>query len=357
MAQQPAQQTAQPRQTGMVAGDVQLGRIRFSPCGNILAGGAYDATVRRWRLTPGGALEPLPTLTGHHGWVQALAFQPDARQRRLFTADSWGEIRAWDYAESEPQPAFTVAAAHDGWVRELALSPDGRLLASCGRDRKVCVWSAADGTKVRELTGHPDDVFCIAFHQSGTTLVSGDLRGNVYEWDLETGQRGRTFDCRSLYALSRLQDIGGLRRLAFDASGRTLVCAGGRPGGAGGNCVPTMLLFDWATGQVRQNLSIGVVNDGFIFDLAFTAAGHVMGVTSGTPGSGKFFLHRPSEQAPYFLSTAMPNCHGLALHPDRRRVVVSATNGGSNGNGRPLRNGVYAANTSPLHVWELPTAQ
>ena len=26
------------------------------------------------------------------------------------------------------------------------------------------------------------------------------------------------------------------------------------------------------------------------------------------------------------------------------------------GNGRPLRNGVYAANVSPLHVWDMPAS-
>jgi hypothetical protein len=35
--------------------------------------------------------------------------------------------------------------------------------------------------------------------------------------------------------------------------------------------------------------------------------------------------------------------------------VVAATNGGSNGNGRPLRNGEYPGNFSPLHVWEMPS--
>lgn len=351
MAQAPS--NVQPRQVRTITTEMQLGRVRFSPCGDFLAAGGYDATVRRWRLVEGN-LEPMPILTGHNGWVQTLAFHPDARARRLFTADSWGEIRAWAYAERQPQAAFTIAAAHDGWVRDLAVSHDGRLLASCGRDRKVCLWSTEDGRKVREFTGHPDDVFGVAFHRDGASLVSGDLRGNVYEWDVETGHRGREFNCRSLYALSRLQDLGGVRRLAFDAAGRTLVCAGGRPGGTGALTVPTALLFDWNTGALQHTISIGTTNDGYLFDLAFHPAGYVMGVTSGTPGSGKFFFIRPGEQTPFFLSTAMPNCHSLAVHPDGRRLLVSATNAGSNGNGRPLRNGEYVGNTSPLHLWELP---
>jgi hypothetical protein len=81
-----------------------------------------------------------------------------------------------------------------------------------------------------------------------------------------------------------------------------------------------------------------------------------MGVTSGNPGTGKFFFMRPGEQAPFFVTTRMTNCQSLAVHPGGTRLVVAATNAGSNGNGRPLRNGAYAANVSPLHVWDLPAS-
>jgi hypothetical protein len=51
----------------------------------------------------------------------------------------------------------------------------------------------------------------------------------------------------------------------------------------------------------------------------------------------------------------MANCHALDLHPDGRRLVVSATNANSNGNGRRLGGGTeYPGNWSPLHLWEMP---
>jgi hypothetical protein len=49
------------------------------------------------------------------------------------------------------------------------------------------------------------------------------------------------------------------------------------------------------------------------------------------------------------------NIHSLAWHPDGKRFVVAGTNGGSNGNGRPLdKDGKYLTNQSPLHVFALP---
>jgi hypothetical protein len=61
---------------------------------------------------------------------------------------------------------------------------------------------------------------------------------------------------------------------------------------------------------------------------------------------------------PFFLAPAMPNCHSLAVPPNYKRLVVSVTNGSSNGNGRVLdKNKEYPGNWSPLHVWDLPAGR
>jgi WD40 repeat protein len=353
-ADQPAARPPQPRQVRTINADRQLTRVRFSPCGQFLVAAGYDAAVRRWAVADAG-LTPLPSLAGHHGWVQAVAFHPD--RRRLFTADSWGEIRVWTYAEREARASRVIASAHDGWIHDLAISHDGRLVATCGMDRVVRVWSADNGRKVHELTGHEADVLSVAFHPRNGSLVSGDLFGNVLQWDASTGRRTRRLDASALYKLSRLQDVGGVRCLAFDRAGATLACAGTRPSvGANVQGVPTTLLFDWTTGQLRHTLAVGSGGDGFVCDLAFHADGYVLAVTSGNPGTGRLLFHRPGEAEPFFNCTRMPNCHSLGVHPDGRRLVVAATNGGSNGNGRPLRNGEYAGNFSPLHLWELPAS-
>src|SRR5262249_51642386 len=89
----------------------QVGVVRFSPCGKFLAAGTFEGQVLRWDAS-GDAFNPLPALTGHGGWVQGLAFHPDAK--RLFTADSWGQLRAWTYADGKV--AWSVPQAHDGWI-------------------------------------------------------------------------------------------------------------------------------------------------------------------------------------------------------------------------------------------------
>ncbi|HXG08234.1 MAG TPA: hypothetical protein VNK04_00430 [Gemmataceae bacterium] len=375
-------QRYQPKEVKVLKTDRQMAILRFSPCGNFLAAGGCDATVRRWDVSNAEMAE-LPPLTGHGGWVQALAFSPppltllpQAGERggssspsppegergrgegRLFTADSWGRLTCWPYAEKEAQPLWSVEQAHDGWVRGLAVSPDGKLLATCGMDQKVRLWSADDGAKKQELAGHNEDIYAVAFHPDGKSLVSGDLKGVIQVWDLESGKVVRRFDAKQLYLLSRLQDVGGVRCLAFDAKGETLAAAGTKPKvGANVQGVPTILFFDWSSGQVKHTLSIGNDGDGYIFDLHLHPAGFVMAVTSGNPGVGKLFFQRPADPQPFFLYTKMANCHSLAVHPNGQRLAVSATNANSNGNGRQIGKGTeYPGNYSPIHVFDLPTA-
>lgn len=338
----------QPKEIKQLKLDRQLNLVRFSPCGKVLTAAGSDATIRRWDAAD---FSDLPPLLGHGGWVQGLGFA----EGRLFSADSWGKVLCWSYADKEAKPIFAIDQAHDGWIRDLAVSPDGKRFATCGRDCKVRLWAAADGKKLLELPDHPDEVFRVAFHPDGKSLATGDLKGIVRHWDVGgAGVRVRELDAKVLYKLDRLQDTGGIRSLTFNREGTVLAAAGTTPKN-GGNVqgVPTILLFDWASGKATHTLRVGIDGDAYVYEAHFHPAGFMMAVASGNPGVGKFYFHRPGDDQPFFLFTKMANCHSLAVHPDGQRLVVSATNGGSNGNGRG-KGADYPGNWSPLHVWELP---
>jgi sugar lactone lactonase YvrE len=345
----------EPKQVREIKPDRQMLCVRISPCGKLLAAASADGTIRRWNLAD-EALPELPPLAGHSGWVTAIAFA--RKGQRLVACDSWGAVSCWSYAEETPKQLWLVEQAHDGWIRGLAVSPDGKQIATCGFDRQVRVWSAEDGKRTNEFSGHQEDVFSVAFHPDGKSLVSGDLKGHVRQWDLASGQETRKLDCQVLYQLSRLQDVGGVRVLSFNADGSQLACAGLTPKN-GGNVqgTPTILLFDWASGQLKHTIKVGNDGDAYVYDVHFHADGFLMAVTSGNPGTGKLLFIRPGDAQPFYLSTKMPNCHSLAIHPDGRRLVVSATNGGSNGNGRNLKDGSYPGNWSPLYLLEMPLSE
>jgi len=346
----------QPKEARALKTDRQLCALRFSPCGKVLAAGSQDATVRRWDASTDQFAE-LPALTGHNGWVQALAFHADGK--RLFSADSWGQIRCWPYTDTDAdaKPLWALESAHDGWLRALALSPDGKLLASAGMDRKVRLWSVDDGKKVQELAG-PDDVFSVAFHPDGKSLVSGDAKGVVREWDLAAGKTTREFDARVLHKLDRIQDVGGVRCLVFDRSGAILIAAGTAPKGGGFvQGVPTIVVFDGQSGKARKTLQIGADTEVYVHDLHLHADGFLIAVTSGQPGNGRFFFQRPEDAQPFFITPKLANCHALAIHPNGTRLAVASTNGGSSGNGRSLMNGEYPGNFSPVTIFDIPPAK
>jgi WD40 repeat protein len=83
--------------------------------------------------------------------VRGLAFSDGGKT--LWSAGYDGKVIAWDAAADNPAPKLTLDA-HAGWVRALAVSPDGKLLATCGNDNLVKLWSLPDGKPVRTLEGH-----------------------------------------------------------------------------------------------------------------------------------------------------------------------------------------------------------
>ena len=118
----------------------------------------------------------------------------------------------------------------------------------------------------------------------------------------------------------------------------------------------SMHWIDWKSLKIEKTLQFGESKQGYVYDYAFHPDGYVMVVTSGAPGAGQFLCQRLDEDAPFFSTSQMSNCHSLAFEPTANRCIVAATNKRSQGNGAVRdKEGNYVANTSPLTVFALPT--
>ena len=329
--------------------DRQLWQSRFSPCGQFLLACGYDAKIRRWDVSATES-KPLAPVAGHDGWVQCLAFHPNAKH--VFTADSWGRLACWPYGDTAPKPIWQNQQAHDGWIRALAVSPDGRLIATTGNDRAIRLWSSEDGALQEELPEQTHKTFSVVFAPDGKSVVSGDLFGVVRQWDIATQKQTREFDASLLYKLNRIQECGGVRHLAIDSEGKYLICAGQRePGGGFAKGAPSLLVFDWKTGKQIQEMRVGGTQDGFVYDAQFHPDGFIMGTSCAFPGKGHLWFWKPGDEKAFYISKKLPNGRSLSLHPDGRRLAMTASVS-VNRNGRP--EGDYVGGTSKIHLLEFP---
>jgi len=330
----------------------QLFQARFSPCGNYLIASGYDATVQRWDLREEEPRRMTPC-TGHHAWIQCMAFIPGSQ--RMVSADSWGQLAVWNYAEETPAPVWKNEAAHDGWIRAIAVSPDGATIATGGNDRNIRLWSAMNGTLIKEWD-HPDKVFSLCFHPHEASLVSGGLKGLIRVWEINTAAVQREINAAVLYQHDKIQECGGVRHLTFDLSGKQLACAGQKtPGGGFATGFPCVLVFDWDSGTQLREMQVGANDDGFAYDAVFHPAGFVMATSCAFPGKGSVWFWMPAQEKAFYQSNQIPNGRSLSLHPDGQQVALLVSQS-PNANGRVLVDGVYQGGSAKIHLLKFAAA-
>jgi WD40 repeat protein len=77
-----------------------------APDGSWLASAGEDSEVRVWNPATGTARH---TLTGHTGWVEALAVAPDGSW--FASVDYDGQVRIWDSTTGAPLTSLRVAGS------------------------------------------------------------------------------------------------------------------------------------------------------------------------------------------------------------------------------------------------------
>jgi WD40 repeat protein len=202
------------------------GRLRcvaYSPDGMRIALGTSDGTVRIQQRRTGRLVR---TLRLPSGGVNSLAFSPDSKW--LAAADmpdflarppTAGTVIVWDRDGTRQRHAL---AGHSA----VAFSPDSTLLASAGPNRSAALWEVATGRRVHLLSGHAEEVSCLAFSGRGECLASADQGGVIKLWTPATGQPfadpangRRTPDLRG--------HVGSIHGLTFVPGRFALLSAGG----------------------------------------------------------------------------------------------------------------------------------
>ena len=294
---------------------------RFDPSGRYVFAGAQDYSVWRFEIESKTKTEfPVDS------WVRGIAFLNDGAT--CLTGGYDGRLIWWSTGSDKPVARIDVAA-HHGWIRAVAVSPDQTLIATVGNDLVIRLWNAVDGSLVREFTGHESHIYNVAFHPSGTHLVTGDLMCNVMDWDVASGKQLRTWKAESLqkYDKTFVATIGGFRGMTFDKDGKWLACSGitNVTNAFAGVGNPSVVEFDWESGKQQiEHLSKGKIQG-----VAWGVAIHPDGTRiAATGGSGGFLLFWKPDSADEFHNIKLKNvARDLHLSPDGLHLATAHHNG------------------------------
>lgn len=304
-----------------LAHDQPLISCAFDPTGRYVFAGGEDFTLWRFELATAAK-----TACDTDAWVRAIGFSKDGSL--MITGGYDGRLIWWPTNAESPQPQRT-AEAHQGWIRELAVSPDGTLIATVGNDLVVRLWNISDGSPAQELTGHESHIYNVAFHPSGCHLVTGDLMGNLIDWDLSAGKQVRTWQAKSLSMFDKtfVAQIGGFRGMAFTPDGSRLLCSGitAVTNAFAGIGNPSVVSFDWSSGEQKvEHLSRGKLQG-----VAWGVAAHPNGtVITSTGGRGGYLLFwKPDEVNEFHSLKLAADSRDMDLSPDGLSVATAHYNG------------------------------
>lgn len=162
--------------------------------------------MKLWEVRTGKLLNTFPIAEGVSA-LYTVRFAPNGRH--VLTSGSDGAFRSLDIKTGDVK---TIAAGV-GYVQDTAFSVDGRLMA-IPLQGNIAIFKAGSWEAVKQIQLHRNGAIGMAFHPRGRYLASTGGDGQVRVYDLAAQKECNSFE----------PGTGGGRRVAWDTSGRTIVC-------------------------------------------------------------------------------------------------------------------------------------
>jgi len=205
--------------------------VAFFPNGFSFASGSYDRTVRLWNVRNNQSFGTLSNHLGSISGINAIAVHPNGNTFATACIDK--SIKLWNFRSGKP---IRNLEGHDGQVYSVAYSPDGKTLISSSADKTVKLWDWRKGELLRTFEGHEDKVVSVAFSPDGKTIASASFDKTIKIWDVNTGKQ----------VLNITGHTAPVNAIAFSPDGTTIVS---------GSQDQTVKIWDVRTGKVVRTLA------------------------------------------------------------------------------------------------------
>lgn len=150
-----------------------VNNVSFSGDDRHIASASNDRTIRIWSAN-GCTQEQL--LSGHQGDVLCVYFSQTDTGRFVVSGSTDRTVKMWDWQTGAELKTFR---GHTGAVTGVAFSYNDSLIASCGDDMQVLVWSPTSPSPAITLSGPPHTAPCTTVLFPSTVARSPVLIGRA----------------------------------------------------------------------------------------------------------------------------------------------------------------------------------
>jgi serine/threonine protein kinase len=247
--------------------------VAFFPNGFSFASGSYDRTLRLWNIRDNQSFGTLSNHLGSISGINAIAVHPNGSTFATACIDK--SVKLWNFRSGKP---IRNLEGHEGQVYSVAYSPDGKTLLSASADKTIKLWNWRKGDLLQTFVGHQDKVVSVAFDPDGKRIASASFDKTIKIWDITTNKEILTItghtapvnaiafspDGKLIASSSQDQTVkiwdastGKIIRTLTGHTGGVLAVAFNRDGSAisSGGTDKTIRLWDIKTGEIVQILS------------------------------------------------------------------------------------------------------